>query len=155
MLKSITHLRGTEDAWARNDVIIPDGELAIIKTKGGGARVKLGDGVSRFSELPGITGEPKECAEDEIVLLHGRSYRLGTKDALTISFPTVIDDDYYTEITFDSGIDATEFNVIGELSLTGDDVADRELMPREKTHYTVFIWYDGTLQGIVRGLKNA
>ena len=52
-------------------------------------------------------------------------------------------------------LDATVFEVMGSVALSGDDVADRELMPRENTHYTVFIWYDGTLQGIVRGIPNA
>ena len=75
--------------------------------------------------------------------------------SVSIDFPSVIDDDYYSEISFDSGVDATEFEVTGKLRLSGDGVADEELLPEPNTHYTIFVWYDGSLQGIVRGLPNA
>ena len=87
--------------------------------------------------------------------MHGRSYRLGECAELTLSFPAKLDDDYYCELSFDSGADATELVVNGKVRLTGDGVADEELLPEPKTHYTVFIWYDGELQGLVRGLPNA
>ena len=155
MIKSIRHLRADEATWAANDIIVPDGELALLKTKGGYTKIKVGDGQHSFSTLPSLTGEAVNLAESSVELQHGRSYRLGQMDAVTVSFPSVIDDDYYAELTFDSGADATVFEVMGSVALSGDDVADRELMPRENTHYTVFIWYDGTLQGIVRGIPNA
>ena len=155
MIKSIRHLRGTKTEWEANDVVIPDGELAIMKTKAGNSTIKVGNGIDRFSSLPSITGDSVTTQNSELTLLHGRSYRLGECSSLTLSFPAVLDDDYYTEISFDSGADATEFYLNGRVRLTGDGVADEELMPRAKTHYTVFIWYDGELQGIVRGLPNA
>lgn len=155
MIKSIRHLRGTLSEWQNHDIVIPDGEIAILKSPGGISKIKLGNGKDKFSSLPAITGESIKTDKREITLLHGRSYRLGECASLSLTIPTDIDDDYYSEISFDSGIDATEFLINTAVRLTGDGVADEELMPRPKTHYTMFIWYDGALQGIVRGLPNA
>ena len=55
MIKSIRHLRADESEWKGNDIIVPDGEIAIIKTRGGGIRLKVGDGEKKFSELSAIT----------------------------------------------------------------------------------------------------
>lgn len=155
MIKSIRHLRGTAAEWAAHDAVIPDGELAIMKTNAGNTALKIGNGIDRFSALPFVTGSSVSTADREITLMHGRSYRLGECKTLSIAFPAVVDDDYYSEISFDSGVDATEFLAKGKVRLTGDGVADEELMPRVKTHYTIFVWYDGEFQGIVRGLPNA
>ena len=156
MIKSVRHLRADESEWSGNDIIVPDGEIAILKTRSGGTRLKVGNGEKRFSELPSITGEAvTEVGAKSITLRHGRSYRLGETASLQISFPDVMDDDYYSEVSFDSGIDATELEFSKKVRLTGDGVADEDFLPSPKTHYTVFIWYDGELQGIVRGLPNA
>ncbi len=156
MVKSIRHLRADECEWKANDIVIPDGEIAILKTKAGNAKIKIGNGEKKFSELPSLLGDIGKTEEGvNITLLHANSYRLGERTALSISFPDVIDDDYYSEISFDSGVDATEFTVYGRLRLTGDGVADEDFMPIPNTHYTIFIWYDGSMQGIVRGLPNA
>lgn len=156
MIKSIRHLRADESEWSSNDIVLPDGEIAILKTRGGNTKLKIGDGVLKFSELPSLLGDAQEHdGYDTVTLLHGKSYRLGEVPSLTVALPDVIDDDYYSEISFDSGVDATEFEVIGRIRLSGDGVADEELMPEANTHYTVFVWYDGAVQGIVRGLPNA
>lgn len=156
MIKSIRHLRAGEAEWKQNDIVIPDGEIAILKTKAGNVKIKIGNGESKFSELPSLIGDIGKSEENgNITLLHGKSYRLGETAFLSISFPAVIDDDYYSEISFDSGVDATEFSATGKLRLTGDGVADEDFMPSPNTHYTIFIWYDGSMQGIVRGLPNA
>lgn len=155
MIKSIRHLRGTSSEWEAYNPVIPDGEIAILKTKAGRSKIKVGNGSDNFSSLPSLTGDSITTDEREITLLHGRTYRLGECSHLSVSFPSVIDEDYYSEFSFDSGIDATEFVINSKVRLTGDGVADEDFMPAEKTHYTVFIWYDGELQGIVRGLPNA
>ncbi|MBQ9070998.1 MAG: hypothetical protein IJY23_06615 [Clostridia bacterium] len=154
MIKSIRHLSGTESEWDTHNLVVPDGEISILKTKGGNKKIKIGNGTDRFSELPSLTGDAVKTDAIAITLMHGKSYRLGVAAALELSFPDVIDDDYYSEISFDSGTDATEFSVSGSLRLTGDDVADEELLPKTNYHYTVFIWYDGDFQGVVRGLPN-
>lgn len=155
MIKSIRHLRGTDAEWQAHDTVIPDGEIAILKTKDGIPKIKIGNGSDAFSKLPALTGETVITHEGSVTLLHGRSYRLGERAELNISIPHSVDDDYYSEISFDSGDDSTEIRFNSRVRLTGDNVADEELMPRPKTHYTIFIWYDGELQGIVRGLPNA
>ena len=156
MIKSVRHLRADESGWLANDTVIPDGEIAILKTKGGRMRLKVGNGKDKFSALPSLgTDAVKESVTGALVLRHGKSYRLGEMQSLTLSIPSVIDDDYYSEVSFDSGIDATELETLGGIRLSGDDVADEELMPKTNTHYTVFVWYDGDVQGIVRGLPNA
>ena len=155
MIKSIRHLRGSEDDWKTYDAVIPDGEIAILKTRGGMSKIKIGNGSDTFSSLPSVTGDCVKTAERELILEHGKSYRLGECTSLSVSFPSVLDDDYYTELSFDSGIDSTEFLSSASIRFSGDDVADEELLPKEKMHYTVFIWFDGELQGIVRGIPNA
>ena len=155
MIKSVRHLRGTKADWERHDAIIPDGEIAILQSTPNPPKIKVGNGIDPFSALPSITGDTVQTSENEITLYHGKSYRLGEANTLTISVPSPIDDDYYAEISFDSGDDATELNMNAKIRLTGDGVADEELLPRPKTHYTIFVWYDGELQGIVRGLPNA
>ena len=156
MIKSIRHLRGRESEWLLNDVVIPDGEIVILKTKSGGARLKIGNGVDKFSALPTLgTDAVKRDGGGALTLHHGKSYRLGASQTLTLTLPETIDEDYYSEVSFDSGADATELEIVGKIRLSGDDVADEELMPKANTHYTVFVWYDGDVQGIVRGLPNA
>ena len=155
MIKSIKHLRANEEEWKSNDIVIPDGEIAIIATKGGNSNIKIGNGNDKFSSLPSLFGCTVKDAEESLTILHGRSYRYGEIPVLNVSFPDVIDDDFYAEISFDSGVDATEFSVEGKIRFSGDDVADEELMPKPNTHYNVFIWYDGSLQGVVRGILNA
>lgn len=155
MIKSVRHLRATEAEWQTHDCVIPDGEIAILKTRGGNCKIKIGNGNDRFSALASVTGDSVTTDERSITLLHAKSYRLGECSSLTVSFPVVLDDDYYCEFSFDSGVDPTEFEINGKVRLSGDGVADEEFMPEAKTHYTVFVWYDGELQGIVRGLPNA
>lgn len=45
-------LVGTTAEWAANDLIIGNGELALEKLSGGAMRMKVGNGVDRFSVLP-------------------------------------------------------------------------------------------------------
>ena len=156
MIKSIQHLRGDENEWKNHDIVVPDGELAILRTRGGSLKIKIGDGEHPFSELGSLLGDAVTSSDNKsITMMHAKSYRLGEAPSIKISFPETIDDDYYSELSFDSGKDATEFEILGSVRLSGDGVADEELMPLPNTHYTVFIWYDGSLQGIVRGLPNA
>jgi hypothetical protein len=153
--KSIRHLRGTESEWAANDLIIPEGEIALLKTGTGRIKAKIGDGISRFSELPSIDGDPHRPDTDTIDMKHGKLYRLGTVSGISISLPASADDDFYTELSFTSGEDATEFISDTPIRFTGDDIAGEEFIPREKKHYNLFIWYDGEYQGVARGLENA
>ena len=155
MIKSIRHLRAGENEWESNDIVIPDGEIAIVKTKGGNNNLKIGNGIDRFSNLPSLLGCTVKPEKTSIIVMHAKTYRFGEIPELAISFPDTIDDDFYAEISFDSGIDATEFSTEQFIRFSGDGVADEEFMPKSHMHYTLCIWYDGSLQGVVRGLPNA
>ena len=155
MHKSIRHLRGTESEWAANDIVIPDGEIALLKTPTGRIKAKIGDGISRFSELSSLDGDALRTGDDTLDMKHGKLYRLGTVSGISIKLPRSPEDDFYTELSFTSGEDATEFISDTVIRFTGDDIAAEEFIPREKTHYNLFIWYDGEYQGVARGLANA
>ena len=48
MKKSIRHLRADSAEWAANDAVIPDGEIALLKTDGGRVKMRVGDGARKF-----------------------------------------------------------------------------------------------------------
>ncbi len=104
-----------------------------------------------------ISSLPKTVITDscEIIMENAKIYRLGTLKELVISLPEELKNEYYSELSFDSGEDATVFSTLSKIRLSGDDVADEELLPKDNTHYTIFLWYDGDVQGVVRGLPNA
>ena len=47
----IQHLHGTAQQWADHDIVIPDSELAIETFNDGTRKVKIGNGVNKWSEL--------------------------------------------------------------------------------------------------------
>ena len=47
----IQHLHGTAQQWAEHDIVIPDSELAIEIFNDGTRKVKIGNGVNKWSEL--------------------------------------------------------------------------------------------------------
>ena len=155
MIKSIRHLRGNEADWAANDIIIPDGEIALVRTGGGNTKIKIGDGTRHFSALPSLIGNTITADMQSIKIEHGISYRLGTQYSIAAELPEKPDADFFAEVSFDSGRDATDFSVSGEITFTGDGTADGDFMPEANTHYTVFIWYDGSYQGVIRGVPHA
>ena len=70
-------------------------------------------------------------------------------------FPDKPDADFYAIIVFDSGTEAPpEFYTDEECKITGDDTRDGVFTPIAGKHYTVFLWYDGTKQGFVRGVPS-
>ncbi len=90
-----------------------------------------------------------------IHLEKGKIYRMDTVSTLSLVIPEDPDDEFFCELTFDSNEDAASFSVSSPIRFSGDDIADESFYPKENTHYTVFIWYDGSMQGVVRGLANA
>ena len=154
MKKSIRLMRADSSAWERINPVIADGEPVIERTAAGSVRIKIGNGKDRFASLPSLLGDTVKTDAAIIELSGGKSFRLGTVPALHLVMPKVYDDEFSCEVSFDSGVDATEFSVSEGIRFSGDGVADEELMPIPKTHYTLFIWYDGSFQGIVRGIPN-
>jgi hypothetical protein len=147
-------MRADSACWQRTNPVIPDGEPVIERTAAGSVRIKIGNGTDRYSALPSLLGDAVKASGSQIQLAGGKSFRLGTVPALHLSLPKIHDEDFFCEVSFDSGVDATEFSTSEHIRFSGDGVADEELMPIAKTHYTLFIWYDGSFQGIVRGIPN-
>ena len=156
---AIRHLRGTEAEWAASDAVAKDGELALLYTDSGRTRIKVGNGTSPFSELPFIDGDVKNETPDEGVAaaepLCGEDLRFGTCTSLSLAVPAEPDDDYYALVTFDSGEVATVFTDQSGICFTGDDTTEGTFLPVENKHYTVFVWYDGAMQGLIRGVAHA
>jgi hypothetical protein len=57
MLRSIVqHRRGTTNEWSASKVIPKEGEIVIEELDNGTKKIKLGDGVTPFKDLPYISG---------------------------------------------------------------------------------------------------
>ena len=158
MPNKVKHLRASADLWAQNDAVIDDGELALLKTESGRYRMKIGNGEQKFSELELFGGEVYYTSNEEIVLKHCADVRLGEIESVTVSFPSVLDDDYYALLTFDTPMYGAEVIIDPpcKMRFTGSSIAaDNSFAPLPDMHYTLIIWYDGELQCHVRGISNA
>lgn len=68
-------------------------------------------------------------------------------------FPeTNIPSDFYAIMRFNSGATATTVLIDEDCVLTGDDCKGGIFTPVANKKYSVFVWYDGTKQGVVRGI---
>jgi len=148
----IQHLRGTRGNWEDNDLVIPDGELALLR-ENGRTRIKIGDGSTPFSKLPFTDGAIKQLSGGgHVFLCTGDDVRLGACAQLMLNLPDVIDEDFYATVTFDSPSNtATVFGTSHSIVMTGDNTDAGCFIPVPGCHYTVLVWYDGTMQGLVRG----
>jgi hypothetical protein len=148
-------LRGNETEWAENDIVIPDGELAVLQHSSGITRIKIGNGTSRFSELQFVGQHLTKLTEDSAVLnpTGDGDYKCGIMRSLTLTLPSVPEDGFSFAVTFKSDTEVTNINITGgSIYFTGDGCADGTLYPDFKTSYTLFVWYDGSYQGVVRGV---
>ena len=49
----VKHRRGTTEQWKqKSDTVIYDGEIVVEKSDDGYTRLKVGDGIKKYSELP-------------------------------------------------------------------------------------------------------
>ena len=151
MIKSIKHLRGTAEEWQSYDIIVPDGEIAILKGSDGGAKIKIGNGRDKFSALPFFSANTVITAESTFTLENNRIYRLGRLTEATFSLPDNVDDDFYCEISFDTSESGADISFGSPITLTGDEAYETVIIADAEKHYTVCIWYDGRFQGAVRG----
>ena len=155
MSKIIQHLRADRAGWEQHDIVPMDGELALLRTEDGGTLIKIGDGEHPFSALASLTGEVKTGSGDTHILCHGEDLRFGALPALSLSFPALIREDYYAALSFDSPADAPtalSYPDIPRIHFTGEDVLEGVFVPDVGKHYTVFLWYDGRMQGLARGV---
>lgn len=157
MIRSIRHLVGSEGDWITHDLVIPKGEIAFLESASGRYRMKIGNGTNKFSELPFTDGNLHSISSGSLLLSHATYYKAkGALTDITLMAPEYIDEDFYCEVSFISGDDATEFETSGVTAFrfTGDGTADGSFIPEANMRYTIFIWYDGELQGTVRGIPN-
>ena len=150
----IQHLRADREGWALHDIIPKDGELALLQTEDGGTLIKIGDGTHRFSELASLTGEVSNKTGETLLLRHGEEARFGTLRTLNFSFPASIREDYYASVSFDSPSGSVPTSFVypetPKIYFSGDDVIDGVFVPDAAKHYSLFFWYDGRMQGLVR-----
>lgn len=155
MSHTIQHLRANREGWALHDIIPADGELALLQIGDGGTLIKIGDGERPFSELASLTGEVVRGSSDQLLLRHGEEARYDVLSSLTLSFPYVIREDYYAALSFDSPQNtptALSYPEAPKIYFSGDDVSEGIFVPDVKKHYSLFFWYDGRMQGLVRGV---
>ena len=155
MNKIIRHLRADTNTWEVYRTVIPDGEIAIEKTEGGNTRLRVGNGIDKFTDLPAIGGDARRIYSGSVNVAPSRIYRLVDPPYVDVILPRSPDLDFFTEISFTTGDDAPDFTLNKTVRFSGDDVAGEEFLPRANMHYTLCIWYDGEYQGVVRGLPNA
>lgn len=158
MTKSIRHLRGSETQWKNNDIIIPDGELAIMRTAGGGTKIKVGNGTDTFSALRSVDGDyvqfPLSATNQSFTLESNMIYHTPNVRTMTLTLPTSYDADFCCMICMDTRFYTCDFSLDG-VYFTGDDVVDGEFVPVAGKSYTLFIWYATSFQGVIRGVPYA
>lgn len=154
MTKSIRHLRGDTDSWYENDIVIPDGELAICRTYSGGTVLKIGDGMKRFSELEplGDHSKYKYGLTGFFTLENNCLFKLDTPRALKIQTPDMFDDNFSCLLSFTTGAGTLPVEILGKIYFSGDDTAGGDFIPEPKRNYNIFIWNDGNFQAVVRGV---
>lgn len=154
MIGSIKHLRGTTAEWKANNIVVPDGELAIERTTSGGTHLKIGNGIDRFTDLPSVTGSTIKTDEYCLYLVSGYRYVCGWRSGIELILPEEPDDDFYCEVSFKSRNNIADFSIIGGKTLmSGDGTADGIMIPEPYHYYTILLWYeDGIFHGVSRGV---
>ena len=156
-MKSIRHRRGTLSEWESYNPIIPDGEIALVKYDTGYG-IAIGDGKTPFNELSTSSSRIKKDMTSLIVeeeLHSGDDLRLGIVEELHLDIKTPIPDDFFATVTFISENEATMLSLSDndDIYFTGTDTDDGFFSPYEYMRYNIFLFYDGSLQGVVRGYE--
>lgn len=158
MTKSIRHLRGSDTQWKNNDIIIPDGELAIMRTAAGSTKIKVGNGTDAFSALRSVGGDYIQYSvaptKHVFTLEANMIYHVPNARDLVLTLPASYDADFCCMICLDTRYCACDFSLEG-VYFSGDDVVDGEFVPVVSKSYTLFIWYGTGFQGVIRGVPYA
>lgn len=157
MPNKVRHLRGTDDEWRENDVIIDDGEIALALSPCGNYRMKIGTGNKRFSELDMFGGEVRWPTENPVTIMHGDDVRYHEASYIYFVFENPHDEDYYSTLTFDSGEAPTTLTYPKDgIRYSGMSVINGEFVPEANMHYNVSFFEDGSgIQAHIRGTSNA
>ncbi len=156
-MKSIRHRRGALSEWESANPIIPDGEIALVKGDTG-YDIAIGDGETPFTDLRTVGGRIVKDMDSlviEGVLRAGDDHRYGTVEELFLDIQLPIPEDFFATVTFVSDAWATMLSFPDDLDIyfTGTDCDDGYFEPYEYTRYNVFFFYDGSMQGVVRGYE--
>lgn len=154
-MKSIRHRRGDIAEWESVDPIIPDGEIALVK-RDTGYDIAIGDGKTQFNDLRTFGGRIIKNSTDyiiEVTLRSGDDIRLDVVEELYLDLELPIPDDFFAMISFTSYNYQTAFSIPEDTNIyfTGTDCSEGIFCPIDYMRYNLFLFYDGTLQGIVRG----
>ena len=157
MPNKVRHLRGSDEDWAANDVVIDDGEIALALSPNGNYRMKIGNGTSKFSELDMFGGEVKKPTKNTVCLMHADDVRYGSMAYIAFYLESPRDDDFYAILSFDSGTTATRLSYPSNtIKFTGTSITAGQFVPESNMHYTAIFWQDGAaVQCHVRGYENA
>lgn len=144
---------GTQAWWEANDNVITKGRIVFLEKADGRFQLRVGDGTTHFTDLPAI-GEFRVDPEALPfgTLESGYDYRIGNAEGVEYFFPETIPDDFHALVSFNSGAEATVLYTDDDCVFTGDDCSKGIFTPISNKKYTVFFWYDGTKQAIVRGI---
>lgn len=61
--------------WEAHNPVILNGEIIFVETASGEVKTKIGDGVSKYKDLPFVTNLPKVSAQDDNKFLRVRNGR--------------------------------------------------------------------------------
>lgn len=154
-MTTVKHRRGTEAEWLAQDPVIPEGEIALVDY-GSGYDIKIGDGKSRFSALPALSGRCTSSGEDytSVTLSHRDDARFNYVEELEITLDHEGHDDYcsitsFTVLDFPASL---SFICDMEILFSGTDVTEGVFVPELYTHYTLFFWKDNYMNCHVRGV---
>lgn len=156
MPNKVRFLRGSDEEWAANDIVIDDGEIALAQSPTGNYRMKIGNGEKKFSELDMFGGEVRRPTGQSVTLKHCDDVRYKAVAQLSVEFPALRDEDYYSLLTFDSPASPTQLSYPEDVTFTGSSIVNDRFVPEENMHYTLIFWEDGSgIQCHARGIGNA
>ncbi len=145
MIRKIQHLRGSETDYQEHDLIVPDGELALLKRNDGTTAVKIGDGVRPFSALPFLGRTVRTEEENSTVTLANETeHRLPLSSRVEILLPETIADEFSSVLTFTSPNDGTTvIYPAGKILFIGDHTSGGIFIPEPRYHYVLTLRYNG------------
>lgn len=154
MSSIVQNLRGTLNEWNETNPVIPDGAVAVLKHDDRHYDIKIGNGELSFSELPYLGSRVVNPSMPSHRLQRGESARFGKVGLLTLAYTKPPEEDFYASASFDSPENATVFELLGSAKFSGTDCEEGMFSPQPCMHYSLFFWYDGIMNCIVRGVKN-
>ena len=154
MIRRIQHLRGTESEYRQHDIVVPDGELALMRRADGTTGVKIGDGVSPFSALSFLGRTVKEEGSDGAILLKNETeHRCPIVNRVEILLPDELSADFSSTLSFTSLNTSTTFSYPAtRILFVGDHTEGGIFLPERRYHYLIRFHYNGE---VVLGQVNA